>query len=81
MHRNKTRKEISQQCYLTKTDISKLLDVTFERAVRIFNYANGIDNSLQYRVEPLKVRITSVCKIVGFTLEEIQLQAKGDIRK
>lgn len=76
--RKKTRQEIAQQIYLTQTDIKVLFCISPVKAKRIYDLANTIDSDktkLLYRVEPTKVRITSVSKVTGVTVEMIKKQA------
>ena len=74
--RMKTRKEISTQAYLTQADISKLLLVSRARAKRIYEYARKKDDAeLTYIIEPTKVRLTSVCKVIGMTIKAVQALA------
>lgn len=75
MQRLKGRTEIATQIYLTQSDIKKLLDVSPARAKRIYQFADSIDKNLKYRVEPRKVRITSVSEVIGISLNTIKKQA------
>lgn len=58
MQKVKTREEIANQIYLNKADIRKLLGVSYNTAVRIYEYANRMDNELPFRIEPAKVQFT-----------------------
>ena len=72
----KTREEISTQAYLTKADTSKLLQVSREKASRIYCFARAKDDEeLKYIIEPTKVRLTSVCKVIGMTVKTVQALA------
>ena len=75
MQKVKTREEIANQIYLNKADIRKLLGVSYNTAVRIYEYTNRVDNELPFRIEPAKVRITSVAKVVNMSLETLKKQA------
>ena len=77
--RKKTREEISNQYYLSKTDILILFRVGDSKMNRIYKLAEEIDikDLGEYRVEPLKVRMASVCKATGISLNMIKQQAKG----
>jgi hypothetical protein len=75
MQKVKTREEIANQIYLNKADIKKLLGISYNTAVRIYDYANKMDNELPFRIEPAKVRITSVAKVVNMSLETLKKQA------
>ena len=79
MQRTKTREEIFAQPYLTKADIKRLLQVSQGKAVRIHNFAETIDKEFfgKFRIEPTKVRITSVCKVAGISLSTLQRQIKS----
>ncbi|WP_102341274.1 hypothetical protein [Galactobacillus timonensis] len=75
----KTRQQIANQLYLTKTDIQRLLGVSQYKARRIYDLADGIDTEeLKYRVEPTKVRLTSVSKVTGLSLNLIKKQAEEE---
>ena len=75
MQKVKTREEIANQIYLNKADIRKLLGVSYNTAVRIYEYANRMGNELPFRIEPAKVRITSIAKVVNMSLETLKKQA------
>ncbi len=69
----KTRRQIVQQAYLTKSDISRLLGISQARAKRIYDEAvNKIDGKMEFRVEPTKIKITSLCKVTGYTIKTLQ---------
>lgn len=75
----KTRQQIANQLYLTKTDIQRLLGVSQQKAVRIYELANQIDaEDLKYRVEPTKVRITSISKVTGISVNLMKKQAEEE---
>lgn len=79
MIRIKTRQQIASQLYLTKTDIQRLLGVSQYKARRIYDLANNIDaEELKYRIEPTKVRISSVSKATGISLNLIKKQAEEE---
>lgn len=78
MQRQKTRVEISSQLYVNKNDIRRLMGVSFDVAREIYTRAEEIDKSQKFRIYPTKVKITSVCKVTGFTLESIRKQALND---
>lgn len=75
MQRLKCRSEIANQTYLTKSDIKKLMDISMPSAKRIYQFADSIDQGMKYRIEPRKVRITSVCAVVGMSLATLKKQA------
>lgn len=75
----KTRQQIANQLYLTKTDIQRLLGVSQQKAVRIYDLANEIDaEDLKYRIEPTKVRITSISKVTGISVNLMKKQAEEE---
>lgn len=74
--RIKTRSEIASQAFLNQSDIVKLLDCSRPSAKRIYDYAREIDDKQKYVIEPVKVRITTVCKVTGLSLNTIQKMAK-----
>ena len=78
MQRLKNRNEIANQIYVSKADIKKLLEVAPATAKRIYGYADEIDKNdekMKYRIEPRKVRITSVAEVVGMSLNTLKRQA------
>ncbi len=79
MQRMKSREEISTQFYLSQTDIRKLLQVGYSQAKRIYGFASDIDDQElnKWRIEPYKVRMTSVCKVIGTTVPALQKQIKS----
>ena len=79
MIRVKTRQQIANQLYLTKTDIQRLLGVSQYKARRIYDLADGIDaEELKYRIEPTKVRITSISKVTGISVNLMKKQAEEE---
>lgn len=79
MIRAKTRQQIANQLYLTKTDIQRLLSVSQYKARRIYDLADGIDaEELKYRIEPTKVRITSISKVTGISVNLMKKQAEEE---
>ena len=79
MIRVKTRQQIANQLYLTKTDIQRLLGVSQYKARRIYDLADGIDaEELKYRIEPTKVRITSISKVTGISVNLLKKQAEEE---
>ena len=83
MQRTKTREEILAQPYLTKADIKKLLRVSQGKAVRIYRFAESIDKEFfkEFRIEPAKVRITSVCKVTGISFNMLAKQIKSAVQQ
>lgn len=83
MMRIKSREEIALQFYLNKADIAKLWQLSFVKASKVYNLAKEIDDKeLKYHPEETKVRMTSVCKVMGVSLrvlkEQIGLKKKMD---
>ena len=81
MKKRKTRLEIYQQTYLTKTDIRKLFLVSQPKAIRIYNLADTLDRTElgEYRIEPFKVRFKSAMKVThtepSLLLKQIKAEA------
>lgn len=75
----KTKERILKQFYLTQNDIRIMLSIGYKHADQLYDLADRIDSEElgEYRIEPNKVRITSVCKVTGFTLNTLQKQIKG----
>lgn len=75
----KTKQSILEQFYLSQTDIRILLSIGYKQADKLYDLANSIDEKElgEYRIEPNKVRITTVCKVTGFTLNTLQKQIKS----
>ncbi len=74
----KTREELLAQSYLNRSEISRLMGISYSAASKIFKLADSIDQeSLKYRVYDTKVRITSVCKVAGISLNTLQKQIKS----
>lgn len=80
MRHTKTRKEIASQLYLTKTDIRRLLGVGQATANRIYKLAERLDIEAlkDFRVEPTKVRITSVSKVTGISVNLMKKQVEEE---
>ena len=74
MQKKRTRAELISKPYLNITEISRLLDVSWAKAERIFCLASkiDIDELKDMRIEPTKVRITSVCKVIGISINTLQ---------
>ena len=75
----KTVQDISNQAYLNIEDIRKLLQVGYAQAKKYYKFADEWDNEElgRYRVEGRKVRITSLCKVTGFSLNTLKKQAES----
>lgn len=79
MQRTKSREEILTQIYLTKTDIKRLLQISYGSSVRVYKAAEKLDieQLREFRIEPTKVRITSVCKVTGISFNMLEKQIKS----
>ncbi len=81
MKKRKTRLEIYQQTYLSKTDIRKLFLVSQPKAIRIYSLADTLDRTElgEYRIEPFKVRFKSAMKVThtepSLLLKQIKAEA------
>lgn len=65
--RTKSLEDISQQVYLNITDISRLFGLIQIRAKKLYEIASEIDAKElgPWRIEPFKVRASTVYKVVG----------------
>lgn len=74
MRKKRSREELISKPFLNITDISRLLDVSWNKADRIFILADKIDHEelKDMRIEPTRVRITSVCKVIGMSLNTLR---------
>ena len=76
MRRVKTRNEILESPYVTKTEIQRLMGESYATATRIYSLALQKDrDELSDRlVYPLgeKVRLTSVCWALGIKLKDLK---------
>lgn len=77
--RVKTREELLTQAFLNRSEISKLLCVPYKAASKIYEMADKIDQEClkEFRIYDTKVRITSVCKVAGISLNTLQKQIKS----
>ena len=78
MQRKKTKQEIISQFYLGKRDIRTLFKLSDKKANNLYDIAEKIDIEElgEYRIEPMKVRLTSVCKATGISLNVLQKLVK-----
>ena len=73
MNRNKTVEEIANSMFMSKADIRKMFRFGSDRAKAIFDRADLIDaEEIRYRVFDDRVRTTSVCKVLGITVEQLK---------
>ena len=65
--------------YLNRTDIAVLLGIGDQKAGRLYKAADKIDAEqlASFRIEPHKVRTTTVCKLAGVNLKLLQMQIKN----
>lgn len=75
----KSREQILEQFYLSKEDIRVLFKIGYKKADETFKRADEIDEKelKEYRIERNKVRITTLCKVTGFTLNTLHKQIKS----
>ena len=73
MSRVKTLPEIARQPLLTKADIQRVLQISNRSAKKIYDRANKLDHDElgPYTAIDYKVRMSSVCKVLGLTQDEI----------
>jgi hypothetical protein len=74
-----TRSEIAGQMYLKIVDIRILLDCSQAAARKIYQLADRLDDEElgDYRIEPRKVRMTSICKVTNTSLQTINKLIKN----
>lgn len=79
MKRKKSRLEISAQAYLNKADIETLIGLNPHQARRLYSAADQIDRDYfeTFRPEPRKVRTSTVCRLAGINLKQLQMQIKN----
>lgn len=79
MKRKKSRLEISAQVYLNKADIETLIGLNPHQARRLYSAADQIDRDYfeTFRPEPKKVRTSTVCRLAGINLKQLQMQIKN----
>lgn len=77
----KTRTELLNEAYLNIDQIKRLMKVSHQTAKAMFDCANEEDNKLPYRVEPKKVRTSSVLKVSGIKREDLEKIIKGELEK
>ena len=74
----KTKEKVLSQTYLNIADIQTLLGCSWKKAKRAYTEANAIDEEeLRFRVEPHKVRMQTVLKVTGLSLNMLMKQQKG----
>lgn len=76
MKRKKTIDEIATSPYLTKKDLQRLFGISYKKANRIYEIADGFDAALTFRIEPHKVTMDSVAKVLNKTPKQIYEMAK-----
>ena len=65
------------ETYLSRTDIKVLLNVSRRVAENIFLQADMLDNEMEFRVYPTKVRMQSVLKVTNISWNLLQKQIKN----
>ncbi len=63
----KTRGEIANQLFVTKTDIQKLFGCRWKKASELFDVVNDIDKELPFRIHDDKVRLEIVLQKAGIS--------------
>ena len=73
----KNIERVVKQTYLNIADIQTLLGCSWKKAKRAYLLADEIEaKELQYRVEPHKVRMQTVLKVTGISLN-LLIKQKG----
>lgn len=78
----RTREDIANQLFVTKTDIKKLLNCRWEKASQLFEMVNEIDErEIPFRVHEDKVRTEIVLQKAGISqktlIKLLQSNKKG----
>lgn len=75
----KTRMETLAKTYLNIADIQRLLCLSWAKAKLVYQMADEIDSEElgNFRIEPHKVRCTSVFKVTGTNFNLLQKQIKA----
>lgn len=73
----RSREECLALPYLRKTEIATLLQVSQTTAYRIYEAADKLDQQMQFRVEPSKVRMQSVMKVTEMNYNLLSKQIKS----
>ena len=73
----RSREECLALPYLRKTEIATLLQVSQTTAYRIYEEADKLDQQMQFRVEPSKVRMQSVMKVTEMNYNLLSKQIKS----
>lgn len=73
----RSREECLALPYLRKTEIATLLQVSQETAYRIYAAADKLDQKMEFRVEPTKVRMQSVMKVTEMNYNLLAKQIKS----
>ena len=69
----RSAEEVVTGVFMTKADIRRLFRTGSDRASEIFNRADAIDrDEIKFRVFEDRVRTTSVCQVLGITLDELK---------
>ena len=66
--------------YLNVTDIAHHLGISWRKAKRVYDECDRIEREelASFRIEPRKVRITTVCRVAHVSLSDIKQIKKAD---
>ena len=66
--------------YLNVTDIAHHLGISWRKAKRVYDECDRIEKEelASFRIEPRKVRITTVCRVAQVSLSDIKRIKKAD---
>ena len=81
MMRKKTRSDVAQQEYFNQADLMKLFGWSQNIAHRTFLQCDKWDSELEFRVEPYKISMKSLCRATGLTRRQIRERGELDERR
>jgi len=66
--------------YLNVSDIADSLGISWRKAKRVYEECDRIEREelANFRIEPRKVRITTLCKVAQVSLSDIEKLKKAD---
>lgn len=66
--------------YLNVTDIADHLGISWRKAKRVYDECDRIEKEelAAFRIEPRKVRITTLCRVAQVSLSDIKQTKKAD---
>lgn len=75
----KTKESIYKQYFLNIQDIQILFELSRPKAKQVFDYADELDQEKyqEYRIEPRKVSIDSICKVLKVSDKDIKKRIVG----